>query len=67
MKTVCIELNDKLAESLSAVIREGLFKTDEEAIRFALIAFIEKQKPALIEQFQKEDIMWALDQKRSRQ
>lgn len=65
MKTVCVELNDKLAEELGAVIRQGLFKTEEEAIRFALISFIQNEKPALIEQFQREDIAWALDQKKS--
>lgn len=65
MKTVCVELNDRLAEELSTVIRQGLFKTEEEAIRFALIAFIKDQKPALMEQFQREDIAWALNQKKN--
>lgn len=67
MKTVCVELNDKLAENLSAVIRQGLFRNEEEAIRYALIAFIENQKPALIERFQQEDIAWAREQKKSAQ
>lgn len=67
MKTIRVELNDKLAEELGALLRQGLFNTEEEAIRFALISFIENQKPALLEQFQREDIAWALEQKKSRQ
>lgn len=66
MKTISVELNDRLAEELGAVIRSGLFQSEEEAIRFALIAFIENHKPSLQEKFQCEDIAWALEQKKSR-
>ena len=65
MKTVQVELNDKLATELDALLRDGFFNTEEEAIRFALIKFIESREPALAEHFQREDIAWALRQKRS--
>ena len=65
MKTVQVELNDRLAEELNALLRDGFFNTEEEAIRFALIKFIESREPALAERFQREDIAWALKQKRS--
>lgn len=67
MKTVQVELNDKLADELDALLRAGFFNTQEEAIRFALIKFIENHEPMLAERFQHEDIMWALEQKRSAQ
>ena len=67
MKTICVELNDKLAAELDNVVGKGLFQNEEEAIRFALIAFIENQRPELIERFQRDDIAWALDQRKSQQ
>ena len=65
MKTIQIELNEKLAVELHALVQEGFFKTEEELIRFALIDFIESHKPALAEKFQHEDIEWALKQKKA--
>ena len=65
MKTIRVDLNDKLAENLDALVREGFFKTEQEVLRFALIEFIESHKPALLERFQREDIAWALKQERA--
>ena len=65
MKTVRVELNDKLAGELDTLLQDGFFNTEEEAIRFALIRFIESREPALAERFQREDIAWALRQKKA--
>lgn len=65
MKTVQVELSDRLAKELDALLQEGFFRSEEEAIRFALIEFIRSREPALLERFQREDIAWALKQKRS--
>ena len=67
MKTVQVELNDRLAKELDALLHDGFFNTEEEAIRFALIKFIESREPVLAERFQREDIAWALEQKRAAQ
>jgi len=65
MKTIQLELNEKLAAELNALVQQGFFKTEEELIRFALIDFIESHKPALVEKFQHEDIEWAIKQKKA--
>ncbi|MEN6356872.1 MAG: hypothetical protein ABFD83_07280 [Armatimonadota bacterium] len=65
MKTICIELPDKLADALTGILSQGYFKSEDEAVRFALMKFIEDWKPALIERFQLEDIAWAIQQKGS--
>lgn len=67
MKTIQIELNDKLAEQLAEVLRQGWFRDEGEAVRFAIIEFLETRKPALIEHFQREDIDWALKQRKAAQ
>jgi len=64
MTTVQVELNDKLASELDKIVEDGFFNTQEEAIRFALIKFVESREPALAERFQREDIAWALRQKK---
>jgi len=65
MKTVQVELNDRLAKELDALLHDGFFNTEEEAIRFALIRFIESREPALAEHFQREDIAWSLNRKKA--
>ena len=65
MKTVQIELNDRLAEKLDAFLQDGFFNTEEEAIRFALIKLIESREPMFAEHFQREDIAWAIKQKKA--
>jgi Arc/MetJ-type ribon-helix-helix transcriptional regulator len=65
LKTVRVELNDKLAGELDALLRGGFFNSEEEAIRYALIRFIESREPALAERFQRDDIAWALKQKKA--
>lgn len=65
MKRIQVELNDRLAEELDALLRDGFFNSEEEAIRFALIRLIESRDPALSERFQRDDIAWARKQKKA--
>lgn len=63
MKMIQVEITDKLADELDAMLLEGWFQTREEAVRFAILQLVESQKLALQERFQREDIEWALGQK----
>jgi len=65
MKTIQVKVNDRLAKELDALVQDGFFETEEEAVRFALIEFIRSREPALLERFQREDIAWALKQKKA--
>jgi Arc/MetJ-type ribon-helix-helix transcriptional regulator len=60
MKSVTIELPDKLAQELDAVVEAGWFSDEGEAVRLALREFLRRQRRELEEQFQREDIAWAL-------
>ena len=65
MKTIRVHLDDALARELDVLLQEGLFGTEEEAVRFALIELIRSREPALLERFHREDIAWALKQKKA--
>ena len=63
MKSIQIELPEKLAHELDMLVQEGWFHSAEEAIRFALLGFLRQHRLELLEQFQREDITWALREK----
>jgi len=63
MKSMQIELPDKLAEVLDSIVQQGWFRNEEEVLRFALLEFLRRHPLELTEQFQREDIAWALRQK----
>lgn len=63
MKSIQIELPDKLAQELGAMVELGWFSNEAEVVRLALLEFIRHHHPELLEQFQREDIAWALKQK----
>lgn len=65
MKVVRLELPDKLAEELNLLVESGWFKSEEEAIRLALVEFVRRHRAELLERFQREDIAWALKQRRT--
>ncbi len=64
MRTIQVEITDKLAEELDTMLQEGWFQTQEEAVRFAILQLVESQRLALQERFQREDIEWALSTKK---
>lgn len=63
MKSVHVELPDKLAAELDALVKAGWFHSEEEVLRLALAEFVRRRRFELAEQFQREDIAWALQQK----
>ncbi|MBI1747816.1 MAG: ribbon-helix-helix protein, CopG family [Acidobacteria bacterium] len=64
MKSVLVELPDKLAAELDALVRDGWFHSEGELVRLALLEFVRRYRFELTEQFQQEDIAWALQQKK---
>ena len=63
MKSVRIDLPDKLALELDTLVRAGWFHNQDELVRMALMEFVRRYRFELLEQFQREDIAWALQQK----
>ncbi len=63
MKSLQVELPDKLAEELDLLVRTGWFQDKQEAIRLALVEFVRRHRAELLERFQRDDIAWALRQK----
>lgn len=66
MKTLQIELPEKVAQELDKMVQVGWFTNQKEIIQFALWEFI-RHDFSLTEQFQREDIAWALQQKEQTQ
>jgi Arc/MetJ-type ribon-helix-helix transcriptional regulator len=67
MTSMQIELPSHLAATLRQMVESGWFQTEQEIIRFALVEFIRRHQAELTEQFQREDIAWALSQIQSPQ
>jgi Arc/MetJ-type ribon-helix-helix transcriptional regulator len=67
MTSLQIELPDKLAEEVQRLVQSGWFETEQEIIRLALIDFIRRHEAALTEQFQLEDVSWAVKQTQAEQ
>jgi len=63
MKSIHIELPDKLAQELEAMVKAGWFSNEAEVMRLALLEFVRRYRLELLERFQREDIAWALNQK----
>ncbi len=63
MKQLQVELPDKVADELGAMVRDGWFQSEHEAVRLALLEFIRRRRLELMEEFQREDIAWALQQR----
>jgi Arc/MetJ-type ribon-helix-helix transcriptional regulator len=63
MKSIHIELPDKLAQELEAMVKAGWFSNEAEVMRLALLEFVRRHRLELLERFQREDIAWALKQK----
>jgi len=65
MKSIQIELPDKLAQELDVMVKGGWFSNEAEIVRLALLEFIRRHRLELMERFQREDIAWALQQKKA--
>jgi len=58
-----IEVPDQLAEEIEGLVQAGWFTNEEEIARLALAEFVRHHRFELQEQFQREDILWALSLK----
>jgi Arc/MetJ-type ribon-helix-helix transcriptional regulator len=63
MKRLEVELPEKLAYEVDALVRGGWFSSEQELIRTAVLEFLRHGQLELMETFQREDIAWALQQK----
>jgi Arc/MetJ-type ribon-helix-helix transcriptional regulator len=63
MKTIQIELPDKVAAEIEALVKTGWFGSEAEVVRAALLDFVRRNRAELVEGFMREDIQWALSQK----
>jgi Arc/MetJ-type ribon-helix-helix transcriptional regulator len=63
MKVMQIEVPDQLADEIDNLVKAGWFTSEGELARLALTDFIRRHRFELLEQFQREDIAWALQQK----
>ncbi len=63
MKTLTLELPDQLADELKNLVESGWFANESEIARLALVEFVRHHRFELQEQFQREDIRWALSLK----
>ena len=63
MRSLRIELPEKLAMEVESLVEAGWFQNTDELIRMALIDFLRRHRLELTEHFMREDIEWALAQK----
>jgi len=62
MKPLQVDLPDKLAAEIAALVQAGWFRREDEVVRLALLEFVRRRRFELAEYFQREDIAWALRQ-----
>ena len=60
MKTLALELPERLTEEIDALVQNGWFADENELTRAALWEFVRRKRFILAEQFQRADIAWAL-------
>ena len=60
MKPLHVELPDKVADEIQALVRGGWFRSEEELVRHALTEFVRQNRLELMEKQQLEDIEWGL-------
>lgn len=60
MKRLELEVPDQMAKELEELVRTGWFVSEAEIARQALVGFLRHHRYALQEQYQLDDIRWAL-------
>ena len=63
MKSMQVEISDQLAQEIETLVGKGWFADGSELMRMALIEYIRRHRFELMEQYQRDDIDWALTQK----
>jgi Arc/MetJ-type ribon-helix-helix transcriptional regulator len=62
VKQLQVEFPDNIADQIEAFVRAGWFQNEHELVRAAVAEFLRNRQPELTEQFQREDIAWAIQQ-----
>jgi len=65
MKLIQVKLPDKMAETLQMTVQSGWFNDESEVVRMALGEFLQHRRFALDEQFQRADVVWAVQHKKT--
>lgn len=63
LKTFKIDVPERLAQQVEDLVTAGWFANSEELTRLALAEFVQRHPFELHEQFQRDDIQWALSLK----
>lgn len=66
MKSLQLNLPDPLMTEVNGLVHEGWFRDKNELVRTAVVDFIRRNRFALVEKLQREDIAWALKEKGKR-
>jgi len=66
MKTINIDIPEKLAAEIENYIKGGWFSDESELMREALRDFLRHRRPMLTEKYMEEDIEWALKVSKAR-
>lgn len=65
MKTIKVDIPEKLATEVENYVKGGWFNDEAELMRVALQEFVRTHRLKLMERFMREDIEWALKFKRT--
>jgi Arc/MetJ-type ribon-helix-helix transcriptional regulator len=60
MKSLVVEVPDQIASEVQRLVAGGWFQNESDVARQALIEFVRARHVELQEQFQREDIAWAV-------
>jgi Arc/MetJ-type ribon-helix-helix transcriptional regulator len=63
LKTFKVDVPEQLAQRVEDLVKAGWFVSPEEITRLALAEFVHRHRFELQEQFQRDDICWALSLK----
>ena len=66
MHTLQVNLSDPIFNSIKEYISSGYFQSEDDFMQAVIIEFIRKNKIELMEQFQREDIKWGLENKQGK-
>jgi Arc/MetJ-type ribon-helix-helix transcriptional regulator len=64
VKILEIDVPEQLAREIDRLVQEGWFLNEGELARLALADFVHHHRFRVQEQFQREDILWALSLKK---
>lgn len=64
MKTIKMQIPDKLYEQIEILVRDGWFRSREAIVDEALRRFLAVNRPELLKRFILEDVEWGLGGKK---